>query len=94
LIREGYLSGKESRQSFARLAHLRRRWNEILPTEEVRELAERLLGRHKLRAGDALQLGAALVWCNNRPRGHHFIGGDSILSDAAEAEGFAVIRLS
>lgn len=94
LIREGYLSGKESGQTFARLDHLRRHWNEILSTEEVRELAERLLGRHKLRAGDALQLGAALVLCNNRSRGRHFIGGDSILSDAAEAEGFAVIRLS
>ena len=94
LIREGYLSSKEGGQAFARLDYLRRRWNEILPTEEVRELAERLLGHHKLRAGDALQLGAALVWCNNRPRGRHFIGSDGILSDAAQAEGFAVIRLS
>jgi len=93
LIREGYLTGKDSKQAFSRLDYLRLRWNEIQPTEEVRELAERLLSRNKLRAADALQLAAALVWCSNRPRGRFFIGADGDLSEAAEAEGFTVIRL-
>src|SRR5262249_33511842 len=74
LVRDGELSVKDSQQVLARLDYLRQRWNEIQPTEEVRDLAERLLGRHKLRAADALQLAAALVWCNNRTRGRVFIG--------------------
>jgi len=48
---------------------------------------------HRLRAADALQLAAALVWCSNRPRGRAFLVADGALSDAAEAEGFAVIRV-
>lgn len=93
LMREGHLTGRESKQAFQRLDYLRHRWNEIQPTEEVRELAERLLSRHKLRAADALQLASSLLWCSNRPRGRCFIGADGNLSDAAEAEGFTVIRL-
>jgi uncharacterized protein len=93
LIREGYLTGRDSKQAYARLDHLRQRWNEVQPSEEVRERAERLLGTHQLRAADALQLAAALVWCSDRPRGRHFIGADGNLSDAAEAEGFTVIHL-
>ncbi|HWQ32339.1 MAG TPA: PIN domain-containing protein [Blastocatellia bacterium] len=93
LVREGFLTAKESTQVFARLAYLRHRWNELLPIDEVRNQAERLLGIHKLRAADALQLAAALVWCDGRPRGRHFICADNNLSEAAEAEGFTVIRL-
>lgn len=93
IVREGHLSNKEGKQAFARLDYLRLRWNEVQPTEEVRERAERLLGAHKLRAADALQLSAALVWCGGRPRGRYFIGADDGLSDAAEAEGLTVIRL-
>jgi predicted nucleic acid-binding protein len=73
---------------------LRNRWNEVQPTEEVRERAERLLRIHKLRASDALQLAAALVWCENRPRGRALIGDDGNLCEAARAEGFTIIRLS
>ncbi|HXU39519.1 MAG TPA: type II toxin-antitoxin system VapC family toxin [Blastocatellia bacterium] len=93
LKREGHLTAKDYGQASARLDHLRRRWSEIQPTEEVRRRAERLLGAHKLRAADALQLSAALVWCSNHPRGRVFIGADGQLSDAAEGEGFTVIRL-
>jgi len=57
----------KSRQAFARLDYMRSRWNEVQPTEEVRERAERLLRIHKLRAADALQLAAALVWCDGAP---------------------------
>lgn len=93
LVREGFLTAKESVQAFARLAYLRRCWNEMLPVDEVRDQAERLLGAHKLRAADALQLAAALVWCDGHPRGRYFICADDRLSEAAETEGFTVIRL-
>jgi predicted nucleic acid-binding protein len=93
LTRDGTLSIKESGQAFARLDYLRGCWNEIQPTEEVRDRAERLLRIHRLRAADALQLAAALVWCGGRPQRRPLIGADSNLSQAAAAEGFTVIRL-
>lgn len=93
LIREDSLTGQDGKQAFARLEHLCHRWNEIQPSEEVRENAKRLLRTHPLRAADALQLAAALAWCSDRPRGRHFICADGNLSHAAEAEGFRVIRL-
>jgi predicted nucleic acid-binding protein len=93
LTREGTFNTKESSQAFARLDYLRGRWNEVQPTEEVRDRAERLLRIHKLRAADALQLAAALVWCGDHPQGRALIGADGNLSDAAGAEGFTVIRL-
>lgn len=93
LSREGTLTVDGSRQAFARLDYMRSRWNEVQPTEEVRERAERLLRIHKLRAADALQLAAALVWCNDRPRDRPLICGDGNLLEAAAAEGFTIIRL-
>ena len=93
LTREGTLNAKESKQAFARLDYLRDRWNEVQPTEEVRHRAERLLRIHKLRAADALQLAAALVWCGDRPHARVLIGADGNLSQAAGAEGFTIIRL-
>jgi len=93
LARESQLTKAELRQAFTRLEYLRARWSEIQPSEDARQTAERLLARHKLRAADALQLAAALVWCGDRTRGRVFIGADSILADAAEIEGFTVVRL-
>ena len=40
---------------------------EVLPAEAVREQAARLLRLHPLRAADALQLAAALVWADSPP---------------------------
>lgn len=93
LHREQALTAVGKQQALARLDHLRRRWNEIQPSDEVRDGAERLLGVHHLRAADALQLSAALVWCGQRARGRCFIGGDGDLTHAAEAEGFTIIRI-
>ena len=93
LLRERALTAAGCQQALNRLEYLRRRWNEIQPSDEVREGAERLLGVHKLRAADALQLSAALVWCSRKPHGRHFIGADGDLSKAAEAEGFTMVRL-
>ncbi len=93
LIREGALSGKEERQAFLSLDRLASQWIEVQPSEEVRHLAERLLGLHPLRAADSLQLAAALIWSNRHPRGKAFICDDGKLQEAAEKEGFNVIRM-
>lgn len=62
----------------------------IVPTDEVRRRAGRLLSVHLLRAGDALQLAAALVWCEERPADEEFVSHDERLRDAAVREGFTV----
>ena len=63
----------------------------VLPTEEARRLAERLLAVHPLRSVDALQLASALVWCEQEPSGENFICLDSRLRTAAEIEGFTLM---
>jgi predicted nucleic acid-binding protein len=70
---------------------LRGTWREIQPTERVRDLAERRLERYELRAADALQLAAALVWCRERPRGRSFLCRDLRLNEAARGEGFSIV---
>ena len=93
LIREGDLSGKEERQAFLSLERLSAQWVEIQPSEEARQVAERLLKLHPLRAADSLQLSAALIWCNHHPRGKTLICDDTKLIEAAEKEGFNVVRM-
>lgn len=63
-------------------------WNEVLASDPVRERAGRLLRTHPLRAGDALQLAAALTWARGRARGHLLCTLDDRLADAARKEGF------
>jgi len=93
LLRNNELNRTGFEQALERLKLLRRAWNEVQPSDDIREHAERLLAVHKLRAADALQLAAAHVWCRHRPRGRHFVGSDGNLSNAAEAEGFTIILL-
>lgn len=64
---------------------------EVQPSEEVRQTALRLIRVHELRAADALQLAAALVWARHVPTGLDFVCMDARLSAAAEKEGFCVL---
>ena len=69
---------------------LRRSWDEILPTQAVRAIAESLPDDNGVRTGDAWQLAAALVWCSERPRGRPFVCLDERLAKAASDVGFTV----
>ena len=93
LERAQELTARETQQAFQELDRIRLRWTEVAPLEEVRSLAERLLGSHPLRAADSLQLAAALIWCNRHPRGKTFVSSDEKLLEAAEKEGFNIIRM-
>jgi predicted nucleic acid-binding protein len=62
----------------------------VAPTDPVRRRAGRLLAVHPLRAGDALQLAAALIWCEEQPEGEVFVCVDGRLAQAARTEGFDV----
>jgi len=90
LRREEHLNDSQQEAARQRLARLRQSWAEVQPAERVRMLAERLLERHALRAADALQLAAALVWCNERPKGRYFFCRDRRLADVARREGFTL----
>jgi uncharacterized protein len=67
------------------------RWSEISSLENVRTRALRLLGTHALRAADALQLAAALVYCNEQTEGLPFVCLDDRLAEAARKERFPVL---
>jgi len=60
-------------------------------TDQVRVRAGRLLATHPLRAADALQLAAALIWSDGAPQGESFVCLDDRLRAAAEVEGFLAV---
>lgn len=90
LLRGGEISPEDFRTALARLGQLRRRWIEVQPTEAVRDLAEKLLQRHSLRAADALQLAAALIWSRQNPQKRVFVCFDGRLAEGAKGENFTV----
>ena len=70
---------------------LERDWIVVAASEEVLRLAVRSVRIHQLRAGDALQLAAALLWAEDRPGGREFVSLDDRLAEAARLEGFSVL---
>jgi uncharacterized protein len=90
LVREGDMTAEQGVQAVSRLPQLRAAWNEILPTEKLRSLAEEIPDVHGVRAADAAQLAAALVWCRERPKQRPLIAFDDRLRKAATALGFSV----
>jgi predicted nucleic acid-binding protein len=89
--RGGSLSHATLAAAEDRIAKLSTRWAEVVALDLVRIEAERLLRRHPLRAADALQLGAAYVWSEGKPRGKLFVGLDDALLSAAQSEGFQTV---
>lgn len=78
--------------SLSRLAALSGAWHEVEPSGRLRATARRLLRVHPLRAADALQLAAAIVAANGAPESLPFLTLDRRLADAAEREGFPIVR--
>ena len=72
--------------TFSRLAH-------VVAVEQVADRALRVLDLHSLRAADALQLAAALVASQERPRVLPFVTLDSRLGEAAAREGFPLLTV-
>jgi hypothetical protein len=63
----------------------------VAPSDDVRRRAGRLVATHPLRAADALQLAAALIWCEEQPAGEVFVCLDDRLREAARREGFTLV---
>lgn len=91
LRREGVFSPAEAAELLARLALALDAAEVVQPGDELAATALRLLAAHPLRAADALQLAAALVWARGRPTGHELVCLDERLRTAALLEGFSVL---
>jgi predicted nucleic acid-binding protein len=94
LHRDQEITDLDKQGATARLRLLSRGWREILPADQVRELATQSLNKYSLRAADSLQLASSLIWCEQRPSRRSFICGDHRLAEAAASAGFSVLELS
>ena len=92
LEREGRLSPQACSEALHRLQNMGETWNVVEPVVGIRNTARRLLRVHPIRTADALQLAAAILSCRNQPRAFAFVCLDERLSEAAEREGFSIIR--
>jgi predicted nucleic acid-binding protein len=90
-MRMGKISSNGQVQALVKLDELRQKWTEIDPSVAVRDRAEIVIERYQLRAADALQLAAALFWCDGHPRHRIFIAGDGQLLAAAAQAGFQTL---
>lgn len=78
-------------QALATLRAAFQGWRIIEPSEALRFEAMVLLRLHSLRAGDALQLAAALEWAEHRPSEVEFVCLDQRLREAAASHGFRIL---
>lgn len=92
LERDGGLTTPSMGEGLRRLSALARSWCEVQPVTSVRTTAIRLLRVHPLRTADALQLGAAIVAAEDHPATLPLVTLDERLAQAAEREGFEVVR--
>ena len=90
-VREGTIKTEGEKQFKSALGVLASRWSEVQPSGIVRQRAERLLMTHPLRAADAFQLAAALVWAGEMPSGLEVACLDINLGRALQKEGFTVV---
>ncbi len=91
--REESGGGRPTATAVRSLADLRNRWQEVQPTDELREEAIRLIRQHPLRAADGLQLAAAIAASLGEPETLEFVALDLRLRAAATAEGIRVVSL-
>ena len=91
LKREDLLDEESVGNARARLDRLAKDWTEVRPTDDLRLLVSLLSKYHPLKAADALQLAAALRWCEGRTPGSSFVCLGNQLRRAASEQGFDVL---
>jgi len=88
LLRIKHLDAGQWRTAVKLVTEWSETWSVIPPTASVRAKAIELVEHYDLRAADALQLAAALEWCDDTPSGRRFLTTDRSLRDAAVLCGF------
>jgi uncharacterized protein len=89
--RERVASSAQLAGALARLRELSGHWNVAEPSVALRSLAEKIVARHALRAGDAIQLASAAVAAEAGQEPLEFVCFDGRLALAATAEGLRVV---
>ncbi len=89
--REGRTDAKGESNARSVLDFLSETWLEVEPSADLRLLASLLSRDYPLKAADALQLAAALRWCEGDTAGAAFVCLDRQLRRAASEEGFDVL---
>jgi predicted nucleic acid-binding protein len=82
--RNELLAGKQLAQTLSLT------WVSINPSAMIAAAACSLPESHPLSAADALQLAAALEWCEGQPSGKVFLTFDRRLREAATLAGFTL----
>jgi hypothetical protein len=88
---DGVLRRKSAAAARGRLDRFAETWQEVQPSDPLRDNARRLLRVHDLRAADALQLAAAAAAAEGRPATLAVVCLDDRLAAAAEREGFPLV---
>lgn len=88
LARMKHLTPDEWAVSRGLAADLAGSWRVIQPSDSLRARAGQLVDRYDLKAADALQLAAALEWCEGVPQGQVFLCADQRFREAAVLSGF------
>jgi predicted nucleic acid-binding protein len=94
IVRKGSSGEAGTEDALRELADFSATWTEVPPSERLREAAIRAVRVHELRAGDALQLAAALIAAEERPETLDVVTLDERLALAAAREGFRVLPTS
>ena len=90
LERMNDLTNSEVENALTAMREVSADWNVILPSDQVREKANRLLRVHPLRSGDAFQLASAIVASEDLASRISLTTFDERLATAARKEGFKV----
>jgi hypothetical protein len=91
LLRRQEITTSDHAHALAQAEGLANLWRAIEPASEIAREARALLELYPLRAADALQLAAALAWCEGKPKGQVFLSFDRRLREAAGLAGFTVL---
>lgn len=94
LIRNGDIDKAGFETAVKKWRALSERSRELPPSLRVLEIASALPDKLGVRALDAFQLAAALVWCKEKPKNRAFICADVRLGEAANDAGFNAILLN
>lgn len=93
LVRMKHLESGDRSEALRLAKNLAESWSVIQPSEALRKRAVGLVEDYDLRAADALQLAAALGWCEDEPQDRVFLTLDQKLREAALRCGFDAKRM-
>jgi predicted nucleic acid-binding protein len=89
LLRQQRITAAEYAHATQQADQYAKIWRMVAPSARIAIEARVLLERYPLRAADALQLAAALEWCEGSPKGNVFLSFDQRLREAAGLAGFS-----